>query len=390
MLPTKSTGILLTALLIAVFASRSPTPAAELLRQRRILYNFDGDSCMSTRAASQGPVATTVDDLKTLISEIAYAGSQVDTMLVCTNAQVMYYPTQVGTMRGALSTAAQREDWPALEKQRFKNIKRFFEAGIDPYAIMLAEAKQQGLEALLTFRMNDDHGNDFLRTQFKQDHPGYGLKSATSLDFVHQEVRDYVFLLIQEAARRYKCDGMELDFNRFPRFFGSGTTEERVARMNSLVQRVRAMLDKVGLERGRRLVLGVRVPTNNARSSATLQASREIGCDVLAWTKNGWVDFVTVSEFLFVNYDLPLQPWTEAIRNVPVYGGIECVQRPGRKEDRLTPDKYRRAAWNRWRDGADGVYLFNFFTTREHPTDAHDPPFQVLKDLGDRKALLGF
>jgi len=150
------------------------------------------------------------------------------------------------------------------------------------------------------------------------------------------------------------------------------------------------MLDKVGLERGRRLVLGVRVPTNNARSSATLQASREIGCDVLAWTKNGWVDFVTVSEFLFVNYDLPLQPWTEAIRNVPVYGGIECVQRPGRKEDRLTPDKYRRAAWNRWRDGADGVYLFNFFTTREHPTDAHDPPFQVLKDLGNREALLGF
>ena len=91
MLSAKSTGTLLTALLIAILATRSSTRAGEPQRQRRILYNFDGDSCMSTRAASQGPVATTVDDLKTRISEIAYDGSQVYTMLVCTNAQGLYF-----------------------------------------------------------------------------------------------------------------------------------------------------------------------------------------------------------------------------------------------------------------------------------------------------------
>jgi len=32
-------------------------------------------------------------------------------------------------------------------------------------------------------------------------------------------------------------------------------------------------------------------------------------------------------------------------------------------------------------------YLFNFFTTRENGKDAFEPPFEVLKDLGDRKRL---
>jgi hypothetical protein len=57
--------------------------AEEPTRGRRVLYNFDGDSCMFTRAGGKGPVALTVDDVKQLIEEVAYEGSQVDTVLVC-------------------------------------------------------------------------------------------------------------------------------------------------------------------------------------------------------------------------------------------------------------------------------------------------------------------
>ena len=146
-------------------------------RARRVLYNFDGDSCMVTRAGGKGPVAITVDDVKRLIEEVAYDGSQVDSVLVCINAQVMYYPTKVGTLRGTLSTPDERTKWPASEKRRFENLRAFFERDIDPYAIMLAETKRRGLEALLTFRVNDDHGNDFLRTQFLVDHPDWRLGS---------------------------------------------------------------------------------------------------------------------------------------------------------------------------------------------------------------------
>ena len=176
---------------------------------------------------------------------------------------------------------------------------------------MLAEIKRRGREALLTFRMNDDHGNDFLRTQFLVDHPEWRLGSEQyhgkgALDFGRDEVRDYTFRLIEEAVRRYDCDGMELDFNRFPTFFKDGSTEKRVAKMNSLVERVRKMLDEVGRERDRRLVLGRARAVEFWPDAADAETARQLGCDVPAWVRNGWVDFVTVSEFLFERGDLPI------------------------------------------------------------------------------------
>jgi arylsulfatase len=352
---------------------------------RRVLYNFDGDSCLSTKAGSQGPVAVNADDVKRLIHEVTYEDSRVDTILVCINAQAMYYPTRTGTMRGALSTPEEKAKWPASEQQRFKNLKAFFDAGTDPYAIMLAESRRRGREALLAFRMNDDHGDDFLRTQFMRDHPDWRLgteryQGRDALDFGRDEVRDYTARLIEEAVRRYDCDGIELDFNRFPRFFKDGTTDERVAKMNSLVERVRRMLDEVGRERGRRLVLGVRAPSNFGRTPPTPDAARQLGCDVPAWARNGWLDYVAVSEFLFERGDLPIGQWRQAIPGVPVYGGIECTRGSGQKD--LSAAEYRRAAARLLKQGADGIYLFNFFTPREGGKEATEPPFAVLRELG--------
>jgi hypothetical protein len=379
--------VTLTALVAAL---TSPVAGADQPhRARRVLYNFDGDSCLSTKAGSKGPVAVNVDDVKRLIEEVAYEGSRVDTVLVCINAQVMYYPTKVGTLRGTLSTPEERAKWPASEKQRFENLKAFFDKGIDPYAVMLAEARRRGREALLTFRMNDDHGNDFLRTQFLVDHPDWRLgtepyRGKGAMDFGRDEVRDYTLRLIEEAVRRYDCDGIELDFNRFPAFFKDGTPEERIAKMNLLVERVRKMLDDVGRERRRRLVLAVRVPSNYGRTPPTPETVRELGCDVPAWVKQGWVDFVAVSEFLFERGDLPIEAWKKAITTVPVYGGIECTKGSGQKN--LTADEYRAAATQLIKRGADGVYLFNFFTSREEGEKAYEPPFDVLRDLGAARA----
>ncbi|MBL8816942.1 MAG: hypothetical protein JNL58_13010 [Planctomyces sp.] len=355
------------------------------LRRRRVLYNFDGDSCLSTRAGSKGPVDVNEDDVRRLIEEVAYKGSRVDTIFVCINAQAMYYPTMVGTMRGTLSTDAERESWPASEKQRFKNMDSFFRRGVDPYAIMLAESKRKGREALLTFRMNDDHGNDFLRTQFQADHPEWKLGTNPerldgAMDFTHDEVRDYTYQLIKEAVQRYDCDGIELDFNRFPGFFRELNTEERVVRMNALVERIRKLLDELGDRRNRRYALSVRVPSNFGQAPPTPETARLIGCDVAGWTKAGWVDFVSVSEFLFERGDLPIHAWKSAITTVPVYGGIECTRGSG--AGNLSAAEYRAAAGALMSQGSDGVYLFNFFTSREEGQNAYEPPFEVLSDLG--------
>jgi hypothetical protein len=378
--------IVVTAILITSHSFAAKVLSADQPpRVRRVLYNFDGDSCLSTKAGGKGPVPVSVDDVKRLIEEVAYEGSRVDTILVCINAQVMYYPSKIGTMRGTLSTADERAKWPASETQRSQNMREFFDKGVDPYAIMLAEARRKGREALLTFRMNDDHGNDFLRTQFIVNHPGWTLgtkqyQGRGAMDFAHDEVREYTFRLIEEAVRRYDCDGIELDFNRFPRFFKDGSTEERVLKINTLVQRIRKMTENVGRERGRRLTLAVRVPSNYGRKPPTPESARLLGCDVPAWVRNGWVDFVVVSEFLFERGDLPIETWKLAIPTVPFYGGIECTKGGGQKN--LTADEYRLAASKLVKERADGIYLFNFFTSREGGKDAYEPPFEILKELG--------
>ncbi len=57
--------------------------------KRRILYNLDGDSCMFLKQGSKAPVPITTADMKTLVHELTQPSSQVDTLLVCINAQVI-------------------------------------------------------------------------------------------------------------------------------------------------------------------------------------------------------------------------------------------------------------------------------------------------------------
>ena len=257
---------------------------------------------------------------------------------------------------------------------------------------MLAEAKRRGREALLTFRMNDDHGNDFLRTQFLVDHPDWRLgteqyRGKGAMDFGRDEVRDYTFRLIEEAVNRYDCDGIELDFNRFPTFFKDGTTDERVAKMNSLVERVRKMLDDVGRERGRRLVLGVRVPSNYGRTPPTPETARQLGCDVPAWVKHGWVDFVAVSEFLFERGDLPIGQWKQAIADGPGLRRhrMHAGRRPEEPLRRRIPPRGRATHASRVLTAS----TCSTSSPRARRSNAYEPPFEVLRDLAEPKPKPG-
>ena len=113
--------------------------------------------------------------------------------------------------------------------------------------------------------MNDAHGNDFLRTKFWEEHPAYQIRGG-ALNFGYDEVRNYVYRLIEEAVRRYYCDGIELDFQHFPTHFTDGTTEEKITKVNSLVKRVRTMVDAVGKERRKKLVMAARIPSDYGKS----------------------------------------------------------------------------------------------------------------------------
>ncbi len=70
-------------------ASRPEEYGVARFPKRRILYNLDGDSCMFLKQGSKAPEPITTADLKAVDHELTQPGSQVDTLLVCINAQVV-------------------------------------------------------------------------------------------------------------------------------------------------------------------------------------------------------------------------------------------------------------------------------------------------------------
>jgi len=347
-------------------------------RKRRILYNLDGCSSLFLKKGVYAPGPIAEPDLRAVVDELTEPGSQVDTLLVCFNAQVTFYPSQAGTMVGSLVPAERRAGWTPGSRQWVSNLESFHARGVDPYAVILARARERGLEALLSCRMNDAHEGQEgspLRSKLWLERPecrlGYGL------DFGRDEAREHTFRIIEEAVRRYDCDGLELDFNRFPTYFSGGDEADRIEKIARLVERVRRALDEEGPRRGRRLALAARVPTS-------YEACRRAGLDPAIWAERGLIDFLTVSEFLHVRYDLPVAPWKKLIRTIPIYGSIETAHadRSGPRLGYLSADDYRRAARHLHTDGADGIYLFNFFCPREEGSRGFEPPFEVLKELG--------
>ena len=58
----------------------------------------------------------------------------------------------------------------------------------------------------------------------------------------------------------------------------------------------------------------------------------------------------------------------------------ECTKSGGQKN--LAAGEYLHAAKQLIKSGANGIYLFNFFTSREQGANAYEPPFAVLRSLG--------
>jgi len=229
--------------------------------------------------------------------------------------------------------------------------------------------------------MNEVHDTDkadsLLLSDFWKQHPewrvGRGTWNDATLNYAVPEVREHMMARLREVLDRYgsRIDGLELDWQRFPSHFKKGEQEKGIPILTRFVRDVRRMTDECGQRRGRPLLLAVRVLPSLAKS-------RSIGLDPVGWAKEGLVDLVSVSRFLHNSEGaLAIQEYKRAIPGIPVYGSIEFTTDAG---------EYRREARTLWSQGVDGIYLFNFFCSRELDP-AVEPPLHLLKELEDPKAI---
>ena len=358
-------------------------------KRRRIVLNNDGNE----------PVYLIKEPTEEEILAYRTAplpGTQVDTVLYCTWSSgfgVFTHFTEVGQVFTCTKAMFENNKMAALQK-----------AGIDPLQVMNDFYHKKDIEFFWSMRMNDVHdghpGTDYGPIMFefnelKAEHPDWLLGvegdrprygSWTGMDFGVDEVRDLAFRYIEEVCRNYDVDGVEMDFFRHPVFFrdparGFSSSQRERDMMSGLVRRVREMMDEVGAERGRPILLVVRTPDS-------VEYCRTIGLDLERWFAEDLVDLYVPSGYV------RLSSWQESVAlarryGVMVYPAMDesRVKEEGRADvgsgtfttPRGCDAAYRARASEVLAAGADGVYLYNFF----------NPTSPILDQIGEPASLRG-
>ncbi len=224
-----------------------------------------------------------------------------------------------------------------------------------PIAIVVDQSHRSGMKFLAAFRMADRHGGSgtgMLKKRQDLWNPDFPARAA--MDYTHDEIRDWVYAIYDEILRRFDVDGFEFTYTRWMHCFPVKAARDSHPIMTKFLRRVRARLDEASKQKGRRLMLGVRVPQ-------TLEECDALGYDVATWAREGLVDYLAPCDFFFTDFNAQYDEFAAVTR------GTDCMLYPavhplvaGGSPWIMQPDHYRAAARNMYAAGADGISQFNF------------------------------
>lgn len=235
-------------------------------------------------------------------------------------------------------------------------------SGIDIYKMAIKRIRQTKCRVLLSIRMNDIH-----YTNDPAINSSLALKNGAEntlerggkfLDFSKEAVQNYYYTYIEELLNAYQVDGIELDWLRYPRVLPSAKCADLTI-ISDYMKRVRRLVHS----HNPNACLAVRMlPTE--------EENLKEGFDACGWIADGTVDMLTIENFYIpTNFELPVSQWRQSIekRNAehrPYFlfcgsdWAVSCVER---YNIAMTPALVRGFTDACLEDGADGIYLFNFF-----------------------------
>ena len=270
-------------------------------RTFRIIHNNDGSDLLGNRWFKYRPL--TLADLDSCVDMVA--NSQVTTYMMCSGSDFFYVRSKYGhvmgdDLDGTLDCGCDTAQYNSFRKY-YRNHQNLEKEGTDLVAYTLKRAKKKGMEAFITYRMNDLHFNDTTThcpisyTDFWIQHPEYWLNDTTqgynsggAFDFAIKEVRDRKLAIVSEQLENYAdiIDGYDLDFMRFIVYFKSGTGPQNAPLMTQLVKDIRQKVDEVSAKQGRKILLSARV-------APTVEQNMMKGLDIREWLRLGLLDFIS-------------------------------------------------------------------------------------------------
>jgi len=269
-------------------------------------------------------------------------------------------------------------------------MKRLADSGYDYLKHALSCCRETQVIPGVSIRMNDMHDAPWpgsnLYSNFYMNHHELHLANpsacgwgAKGLNYRHKVVRNYYLSLIKEIAENYDFEILELDFLRFQSYFPRNEYSLNTAIMTSFISDIRKLLNKTK----RKIEL---IP----RISLSPSSAFELGFDVKKWCKNGLVDGITIGAFLQVPWNAHIDEYRELTGNtIPIYVSTDLVAaKPEGLTERLFPleeELMRGFAAGVHAAGANGISLFNFFSSRKYKKEplfksvpCMRPPFIAL------------
>ncbi len=399
------------------------------LQRHRVLYNGDCDFLFADDFYIGSPDAKiTVEPIHRFINLLAESG--VDTYVCNANAQLPYYPSRRTPnhltgykrndrefVRGNIRLDWDKERAEETLKEELICLNRFLdleEAGVNWVEEVSRACRRRGISPWLSVRMNDMHGQynwdgSYLNCALQRD-PRFRLSGRQpnpndpintkdqSLNFSHQEVRDYLLLMIRELVEDYEFEGLELDWLRTPYCLDAPVSPEQIEMITQWHGEIRALCEAKAARTGKPYPLGLRVPVQ-------LEKLRAIGLDVPAMAKRGIVDFVNVSNIWQATWDVPYDELRRELGpNVKIYGVTEAAANwmnviepaTGKKGYRFhssSAELLRGNAAGKLVLGVDGIETYNFFAADARIFNPygykHQAQYAALKNIADLESLRG-
>ena len=356
----------LTLFLALVLVSTCAGADADRLRNM-LVVNEDNSHFFGSRKPEQ----MTLKELHAWVDQ--YAGGAVTHLFLCPNS-----------MRASFRSRSRDAIWDPVKGKVPQglwpeNAKRLHDAGLDPYAIWIARARQKRLSPWLTMRMNDVHNanetDHYYHSTFWREHPQFwrvpgspgGSWVERAMNYAHAEVREHQMAFVRELLERYDPDGLELDWMRFGYHLTAGRESQEGRVLTEFVRDVRVLTTEWSTKRKHPIRLGVRVPAHP-------DAAAGLGMDAVKWAREGLVDLVVACPFwTSSDFDIPIELWHKrlgaATNRVAVLPGLEHNSRPWPSaaptaNDRATLHGFAASAYHR---GADSIYLFNWMDSETRP-----------------------
>ncbi|WP_417170738.1 hypothetical protein [Victivallis sp.] len=272
-----------------------------LNRPRRIIVNNDGCDAISYPRALPVTVENFLNRRMKLVSGIPNS---------CVFYSLNAFGIQLNSrIKDSTRPVHDSEDRPEYPKVLNATRQLYRQTGKDPVQLAREYAGANGIEFFITIRFNNAHDGSqpSHMPKIKRRHPEYLLGGPereqrppaahwSALDFSNDSVRKLMLEYVNEAARSYDVDGIDLDFCRFPCFFksaawGKPVSDAERAQMTRLLREIRGSLDAIARKRGRPLLLSIRTPD-------APEICRAIGLDLETWMKEKLFDlWVAGSDF---------------------------------------------------------------------------------------------